>query len=253
MKRITLLSFLFFLVANIIFGQNAISKNLKGKIIAASNDVEGVYIYNQTKKKAVISERNGIFEIYISLGDTLLFSSVTFKKASLLITKKEFESQLLLVELEIATNELEEVEVNKYKNLNAVSLGILEKPAKVYTPAERRLKTAGKFKWYSPLLIPVGGMSVDGLINSISGRTKILKEGISIEKKNFALEKLDYLFEDSYYITYLKIPEDYIDGFKYYIVENDEIRDALNKKNKTMAKFLMSGLSIEYLKKINEE
>lgn len=245
---------LFFLLclSNLAIAQNNPSKKIKGKIIASSKDVEGIYVYNQTKKNAVITEKNGLFEIFISLGDTLLFSSVTYKKSSLLITKKEFDTDLLLVELEIAINQLDEVEIKK-PSIDAVSLGILSKPAKTYTPAERRLKAAGKFKWFSPLLIPLGGMSVDGLLNSISGRTTALKQGVIIEKKNFALDKINYLFEDNYFIETLKIPEDYVEGFKYYIVEDAQIRDALNKKNKTMAKFLMSGLANQFLKDIKVE
>jgi hypothetical protein len=238
---------LFFLLCftNLVCAQNNPSKKLKGKIIASSNDVEGVYVYNQTKKNAVITEKNGLFEIYISLGDTLLFSSVTYKKSSLLITKKEFDTDLLLVELQIATNQLEEVEVKK-PTMDAVSLGILSKPAKVYTPAERRLYTASS--------MTVGSIiTLDPLLNWISGRTKSLKTGVVIEKKNFALDKINYLFEDKYFIETLKIPEDYVEGFKYYIVEDAQIRDALNKKNKTMAKFLMSGLANQFLKDIKAE
>ena len=245
LKKITLL-FLFLSILNFQFGFSQLNpiKNLKGKIISESQDLEGVYIYNQTKKNASISEKNGYFDIDVSLGDTLLVSSVQFKKNRFVISKKEYESNLLYVEMKVYVSELAEVEVNKYSNLNAVSLGILSKPAKTYTPAERRLYAATS-----------GGgiLPIDPILNWISGRTKILKMGVVVERNQIALEKIDYLFEDKYYVETLKIPEDYIEGFKYYIIENAAIRDALNKKNKTMAKFLMSGLSAEYLKNLNEK
>jgi len=37
---------------------------------------------------------------------------------------------------------LDEVRINEYKNINAVSLGIISPNTKHYTPAERKLYTA---------------------------------------------------------------------------------------------------------------
>jgi hypothetical protein len=246
MKYTITLFILLFLNSTLGIAQLNPTKNLKGKIISPTQDLEGVYIYNQTKKNAVISEKDGFFEITVSIGDTLLVSSVQFKKNKFVISKKEYESNLLYVEMEVYTAQLAEVEVNQFKNLNAVSLGILSKPAKTYTPAERRLYTASAMS--------VGSIiTLDPLLNWLSGRTKSLKMGVAIERNQFALDKINYLFEDKYFVETLKIPEDYIEGFKYYIIEDAAIRDALNNKNKTMAKFLMSSLSIEYLKNINSK
>jgi hypothetical protein len=42
-------------------------------------------------------------------------------------------------------NQLDEVVIRRYNNINAVSLGIIPNQ-KSYTPAERKLRTAGDFK-----------------------------------------------------------------------------------------------------------
>jgi hypothetical protein len=39
-----------------------------------------------------------------------------------------------------------------------------------------------------------------------------------------------------------------VDGFLFYIVENERYVRAMKDKNKTMATFLLSGLAVEYLK-----
>ena len=46
----------------------------------------------------------------------------------------------------------------------------------------------------------------------------------------------------------LKIPEDYVDGFLFYVIENERFVKAMKDKNKTMATFILSELAVEYLK-----
>jgi hypothetical protein len=162
--------------------------------------------------------------------------------------ESDFSNDLLLIKMESLITELEEVAIINYKNINAVALGIVPTNQKTYTPAERKLSAAGDFKWYSPLLIPLGGMSVDGLINSISGRTSMLKKELVVEKKEMLQLKTTDYFERSYFTKTLKIPEIHVDGFLFYIVENERYVRAMKDKNKTMATFLLSGLAVEYLK-----
>lgn len=91
-------------------------------------------------------------------------------------------------------------------------------------------------------------MSVDGLINSISGRTNMLKKEVLVEKKEMLQLKTTDYFERDYFTKTLKIPEIYVDGFLFYIVENERYAKAMKEKNKDMATFLLSGLAVEYLK-----
>lgn len=155
--------------------------------------------------------------------------------------------------MESLITELEEVAIINYKNINAVALGIVPANQRTYTPAERKLAAAGDFKWYSPLLIPLGGMSVDGLINSISGRTTMLKKELVVERKELLQAKTSDYFERKYFIETLKIPDEYVDGFLFYIVENEKFVNAMKDKNKTMATFVLSELVVEYLKLKKQE
>jgi hypothetical protein len=148
---------------------------------------------------------------------------------------------------------LDEVEIKEYKNINAVSLGILDKPAKKYTPAERKLRTAGEFHWYYPLLIPLGGMPTDGLINSISGRTAMLKKELEVEKKEMLLKKIEYQFDPEYFTINLKIPQEYVKGFWYYAIEEPRLVNEINSKNKSMAKFIFAELATKYLELLTKK
>jgi hypothetical protein len=221
---------------------------IKGKIVSTSSSLEGIHILNLNKGIGIATDDRGYFSIQVTIGDTLQFSAIHLIGTKHIIKKDDFGGNLLFVEMKSKLNELEEVTIVQYKNINAVSLGIVPKNQKTYTPAERKLAAAEEFYWYSPLLIPLGGMSVDGLINSISGRTSMLKKELEVERKEFLLSKISDYYEREYFTKTLKIPEDYVDGFLFYIVENERFVRAMKDKNKTMVTFILSELAVEYLK-----
>ena len=241
--------FFFFIFPMFIFSQNEVLVN--GKVVSESSLLEGIHVINLSKKNGVITDSRGYFQIQVSISDTLQFSAVNLKATRHIVEETDFSKELLLVKMESLITELEEITIINYKNINAVALGIVPANQKSYTPAERKLVTAGQFHWYSPLLIPLGGMSVDGLINSVSGRTNMLKKELVVERKEQLQAKTSDYFERKYFVETLHIPEDYVDGFLFYIVENERYTRAMREKNKTMATFILSELAVEYLK-LNE-
>ena len=215
------------------FGQ--FSKNWHGKIISDTSNLEGIYVLNSVNKNATTTDKGGYFSINGTIGDSLVLSGFQFKTIKIALSQQNYTKELFFVKIESTVTYLEEVTINQYKNINALSLGILQKPAKQYTPAERRLFTA------------TSGGGIDGLLNLISGRTKMLKKGIEIEKKEMALEKIEHLFDEKYFIETLKIPQTKVKGFEYYCVEDAKFNSVLKSKNKTLAKFLLVDLARNYL------
>lgn len=240
------LPFLLLLFPLLIWSQN--DTIFKGKIVSESNYLEDIHIINVSKKIGVLSERGGYFKILASINDTLMFSAVHLKGYQRIVVPEDFKKELVFIPMEIYENQLAGITLTKYKNINAESLGIVPKGQRTYTPAERKLVTAGDFKWYSPLLIPVGGMSVDGLVNAISGRTAMLKKELVVEGKEMLQEKTTSIFTKEYIMNTLHIPEDYVEGFLFYVVEDTRFTTEMKRDNKTMATFILSQLADEYLK-----
>ena len=240
------LFFFFLLIPAFVFSQN--DSIINGKVVSESSLLEGIHIINLSKKNGAVTDSRGYFEISAKISDTLQFSAVNLKARRYVLTANDFLKDLVFVKMESLINELDEVAIIQYKNINAVALGIVPANQKTYTPAERKLAAAEEFHWYSPLLIPLGGMSVDGLINSISGRTSMLKKELVVERKEFLLSKISDYYEREYFTKTLKIPADYVDGFLFYVVENERFTRAMRDKNKTMASFILSELAVEYLK-----
>ena len=251
MKQITLLFLVLF--SNFTFSQSNELHFLKGKVICQNIDLSTVIVSNQRSENSLSPEKNGDFSIFVKLGDKLLFDGLAIDTKEIVIKKDDLAKKLLTITLYAKVIPLEDVEVKTYPNINAVSLGILEKPAKKYTPAERKLRTAGEFHWYYPLLIPLGGMPLDGLINGISGRTAMLKKELEVERKELIIKQIEDNFQDSYFTEKLKIPNDYVKAFLFYIADNEELKSTLIEKNKIKTDFVFAKLATEYTTLLKEK
>ncbi|HEX9980060.1 MAG TPA: hypothetical protein VGB50_05800 [Flavobacterium sp.] len=242
------ITFLFLLLSvSVLQAQETPRRILNGKITSALTELDGIYISNLQTDKTVASEKGGYFSIYAKQGDTLMFSAVQFKGKKVAVASSDFEKELLFVPMEAMITQLEEVKIIRYKNINAEALGIIPRGQKKYTPAERKLQTASGYMGIGP------GASLDGVINAISGRTAMLKKEVKIERKEILLGKIEEMFESGFFTERLKIPQEYVSGFCFYIVENSKFASAVNNRNQTMATFLIGELAVEYLKLIENE
>lgn len=229
----TLGSLLFFLLSPIAFGQTVSEKLIRGKILADSITIAGVNVVNLANEKATVTDKNGMFFILVKLGDVLVFSAVDFEFKRKVIDNEDLKADNVSINMSPKGIELEAVIVNKHPEINAVSLGIIPKGQKHYTPAER-----GRYSQ------PQGFL--DGVKILLTGKNPAREQTIKAEKKLKLLQKIEVLFEAKYYSETLKIPTDYIRGFQYYCIENAPLADALKAKNKTMIMFLIITLAKDY-------
>lgn len=238
----------------LILAQEALPVEIKGKVLADFGDLDGIYVINLKTEKTVITDKEGVFLVPAAVGDTLLFSSVQFKEIRLVLAVKNFYDNDFSVRMTPKIHQLNEVVVRRYGNINAVSLGIIPANQKSYTPAERKLKTAAGLNPTAN----VGGMSggsisMDPLLNLISGRTAMLKKELEVEKKEGYMRQLERMFDESHFVEKFKIPLAYIKGFEFYAVENEKFTNVLKTNNKTTIEFLLGQLASQYLEIIANE
>lgn len=232
----------------LLLSQFVVSQNdsiIKGKIIVETNDNEGITIVNISNKTNTISGNGGYFKIKAKLNDTIMFSAIHLVGKKHVVTKKDFGKDLLFIKLDIYTRHIKEIMVTNADDINAESLGLVPKGQKKYTPAERRVKTAGD---WSGTGIDGALLSLDPLLNAISGRTKQLKAELEVERKEFLQNKINANFDSEFIMNQLHIPEEYVEGYVFYIVEDAELKAAAKAKNKTLITFRMSALAVDYLK-----
>ena len=241
----SIILFLFFAPT---FAQTQPLTFLKGRITSQIKELNDVYVSNLRSESNTTTDRTGNFSMFVKVGDTLQFSGLQIITKKTVIEENDIAKQLYVINLEPKINPLDEVEIKQYKSINAVSLGILQRPAKVYTPAERKLRTAtAAYPTANVGTMAGGSVGLDPLLNAISGRTAMLKKELKVERKENLLLKIEYMFKEEYFLENLKIPKDYLRGFWYYAVEDPKLEEALNVKNKMMARFIFSDLAVKYL------
>ncbi len=91
------------------FSQDDERVTINGRIVVASNDKEGVTVFNTSSNKGAITDENGIFEIAVTLNDILEFSALQFQDFTVTITKNVIESKQITVLLVEEINKLDEV------------------------------------------------------------------------------------------------------------------------------------------------
>ena len=212
--------------------QNSIK--IRGLVKVENASAEGIHVLNLVSEKATVTDAKGGFFLEVKEDDLVVFSAVHLNYWRKSITAKEIQSGYVEVEMTAKENQLDEVVVSENVTMTAQSLGIITYKPKVYTPAERRIRTA------------TSGV-LDPLINWISGRTKDLKKQLEIEKRERYIMRLESYFDDAFFMDSLKIPEVYVGGFKYYVVEDGDLAQALTAKNKDRTHFLLGELAQEFL------
>lgn len=234
MKNNLLIFFVFLSQCQFISAQNKLEKAITGTVISGSSEVEGISVINGMNKLMTVTDKEGCFSILAKEGDILNFSGIGYKNLSKYVYKFEFDLAIIEVNMIFNSIELEEVVINKYANINAVNLGIISGGQIKLTQQERKLYSNS------------GGIM--GLYNAISGDLKILKKNVEVEKKEILMKKIEFMFDDNYYIQRLKIPAELIRGFQYYCVEDSEFLQSVNLENKTKIMFIMSNLAFVYNK-----
>jgi hypothetical protein len=226
---------LLFLVPIAVIGQNGMVQDLEGRVQSKDGDVAATHVLNTTTKRATITDNNGFFSIPVHIKDTLVFSAVQYKKKELIISKAMLDSKLILVPLEDALEELDEVVVMPYnlsgnisKDLNtletepvvtASTLGLPNAYVKVPTKAERELFEATTGGGFLPL---------NPILNGISGRTKMLKKRLERNNLYNRTGRVRAFYPDSLYQTKLKIPKNKTDDFFYFCEIDNEFQSVVD-------------------------
>ncbi len=203
--------------------QSPFSKRVEGRVYSTDGDVAATHVLNITAQKATITDVKGYFSISAKLNDTLVFSAIQFKRKELVVSPNVLESKFLLIPLEEALTELDEVVVRLYNlsgdmssDLNSLdtesvvtasTLGLPNAYVKPPTQAERQFYEATTGGGIVPL---------NPILNAISGRTKMLKNRLKRNAKYERTQRVREFYHDSLFVKDLKIPQESIPDFMYF-------------------------------------
>ena len=255
------LALVIFSIAQGLFAQEGDTKLLQGRVTSVDKDVVGVVVQNITTKDAVITDFEGNFSIRVRVNDTLVFSAVHFLRKSVPVTEALFQSNFVEVPMQEFVNQLREVVVTPYnltgdltkdidrvvleKDVSAEALNLPNAHQRVPTQSERRLKQAtyGKFNLGMILTPPL-----DPIINAITGRTKMLKNRVKVDKSYAQTQRVQGYYADSLFVTTLKIPMDKIDDFMYFCEVDEAFQAAVESQDRLRIWDVMINKSRAYRK-----
>ncbi len=219
MKRLLFLIFLFALCS--LNAQKVVY--LEGQLLYRNTSVVAANVINNTSQFSTITDSNGEFEIAVSLGDELVFSSVQYTIRTLEITPEIFRKKRLVVAVNEKIQALEEIVVTPEDTEQFMDLKNEEfkgydykqdKSTKIVNAAidEPRLTNGLNFVNIAKLAAQL-----------ISGKS-------AEERKNLTPSKvLPYLFEDSFFIETLGLKQDQIIGFLEFVDKRLPTQALLNK------------------------
>jgi hypothetical protein len=220
-------------------------KFIDGHVTAEGTSTAGITVLNLNTENEVRTTSDGSFRIEVAVDHLLIFSGGQVDHYRRLVEQSDYERGSIIVALTGRITELQEVIIDNSRD--AVSMGILSTPAKRFTPAERRLNAGTNLDAKASVGTMAGAsMSLDPLLNWISGRTKKLKKSLSIERDEMTLQLLTDMYDDSYYIEDLKIDREMIGGFRYYCIADPDFVEALKSGNKFLTAFLIGKLAGEF-------
>ncbi|WP_190811628.1 carboxypeptidase-like regulatory domain-containing protein [Flagellimonas sp. S3867] len=247
-----------------VFAQQRATKELKGRVYSPQKDVVGVVVQNITSTRAVITDIDGNFSIPVKLNDTLVFSAVQFKRKILTVNEVLLNTSFISVPLEEFVNELDEVVVKPYnlsgdldqdldglqleKDVSAEALGLPNADAKIPTQSERKLQEASKGMYSLKRPLAVG---LTPIVNAITGRTKMLKNRVKVDKTYSRTQRVQHFYIDSLFVTTLKIPVEKIDDFMYFCEVDEGFQNIVDSKDKLKVWDFMVVKSRAYRKNNN--
>lgn len=197
----------------------------------------GVTIQNLTTERATITDFEGHFSVRVRVGDTLVFSAVQFKRKVVIVTDALINSPFVQIPMEEFVNELREVTVQPFglsgdiendltglqleKDVSAEALGLPNADVRIITQSERKLQEASKgmYTLRAPLAV-----NINPIINAITGRTKMLKNRVAVDKKYARTNAVQESIVDSLFLNELKIPKKRVPDFMYFCEVDEEFQ-----------------------------
>lgn len=233
---------------------------LEGQVLNDTIDRSNLNIVNISLKKGTTTSNSGVFEIFVREGDTINISALQYMSKQFVVNPTIYNRKKITLYLEPKITELDEVEISNVqltgdifkdvqnsklkKQIFPSDLGIPENTAPPRTIEERRYYTA---------VTSSSGIPLDGLINTITGRLKMLKKHIEVSRFEKKVQEARYEFSDSLYMRELNIPQERIEDFVYYVFEDAKAASYVNTDNALGLLDYMILKSKDYLALIEQQ
>jgi len=223
---------------------------LRGQVLYRNVNVPNENVINITSESATITNEDGRFGIRVKEGDELAFTAINYELAVIKITAEILKKNRLVVEVNEKVTELDEVVVSpedKEKFLDAQS----EKFKEVEYETDRTTAVEN-----ISLSKAERGMK-DG-INFVNIFKALFASGKNKNKadqgpKLKPSEVLRQVYDDEFFVVDLKLPQDEIAGFLFFIDDHMDENSLLKKDNEFQLLDFLVNESRAYRTQMDDE
>jgi len=221
---VTLLLVVFSL--NSLFSQEDDRRLLMGQVIYKNINVANEYVINATTEKATITNSDGEFSINVKIGDELVFTAVNFEYKTVVITPEILATNRIVVSVNEKITELEEVVVTPEDEEEF--LRIKNEEFKEYEyDVDRGTEVEN-------VAISESERGLQNGINFVNIFRAIFKSNPTKDEEGSQLvvsEVLRQVYDDSFFVADLNIPQDRISEFLLYCDSKMPTSTLLKKEN----------------------
>ncbi|TXN37161.1 hypothetical protein FVB32_02400 [Flagellimonas hymeniacidonis] len=239
---------LFLSVSSSAFGQKK-TIQLKGKVQNLTNDVSDVLVVNLSTEESTITNTEGFFTLEAKAGDTIQFTAVQYITKKIIVNDATINQNMILINLVENIIKLKEVTVMPHSltgniaidmeriNVKPVvtssssklpnsNLGVITHSERLLFEADRGKFVTGGVRLDTISLFPIVGLYMDinvhKTLNYISGRTKTLKNRVSLDKNIKMETEIVNMFPKTTISQEFGIPLKNIDGFLTFCLSQDD-------------------------------
>ncbi|MDN3596518.1 hypothetical protein [Zunongwangia endophytica] len=238
------LSFLILFISATIFAQDNRIQISGGIDVPETDEPDGITIFNESTSRGTISNKIGQFQINAGLNDRLVFSSLQFEQFSVRVTEDMLESGILNVAVNVAVNELPEVNVVKGNLTGSVRVDVnrikvtpaqlpdtdadrLETP-KIATPYSYPIRNQAEL---SSRTYMVNGLNLINVFKVITGKYGEEETNYRVIPYNELDDEIKEMYSNDFFKETLDLEADQVNAFVFFAADNGLNGQMLSEEN----------------------
>lgn len=222
---------------------------LRGTVLYRNISVPNENVINITTEEAVISDDKGQFAIPVKVGDELAFTAVNYQLEVVKITDEILQNNRLVVEVNEKVTELDEVVVTPENQEEFLKLKNEE-----FKEVEYDIDRSTEVENIALTRQERGLRDGINFVNIYKALAKAVRKETPAERPKLKMsEVLRQVYDDEFFVVDLKLPQENINDFLYYIDVNDPEYALLLKDHEFELIDYLVNKSRAYRKQMNDE
>lgn len=242
-----LLLLTFFTITTSAFAQDEDRNFLRGQVLYLNSFVPNENVINTTAELATITNEKGEFAIRVKEGDELVFTAVNYQLRIVIVTREIINNGRLVVEVNEKVTQLDEVVVTPESQERF--LQVKNEEFKEYEYETDRSSEVEN------IAMPQSSRGMKDGINFVNIFRALTKSNKSAELKRPPLkisQVMRQVYEDEFFVTDLKLPQDKIDAFLIYCDSKMPAQTLLKKENEFQLLDFLVTHSKTFLEQLND-